>query len=125
MKTAIALLALSVLGIAGFAPAPAPQNTEKVSFEKKIQPILKKNCVKCHNDERAQKGLDLSTYKGLMKGTRDAKVIKAGKSSESILYKAIKGLPGGSKMPPGRNKSLSDSDIKLIADWIDQGAEEK
>ncbi len=123
MKTALSLLALSVLGFAGFAPTPAPQKSEKVSFEKKIQPILNKNCTKCHNADRAQKGLNLASYDGLMKGTRDAKVIKAGKSAESILYKSIKGLPGGSKMPPGKGKSLADADIKAIAEWIDQGAE--
>lgn len=124
MKTALFCLAAALLGTsASISPVQTKvQEDTKVSFAKEIQPIIKQSCLRCHSGDRASKGLDLSTHEGLMKGTRFGKVVVAGKSAESVLYKAIKGLPGGSKMPPGRSPALTDANISLIAKWIDQGA---
>lgn len=124
MKTALFCLAAAFLGTsAGLNPAPVTKvQASKTSFAKEIQPIIKQSCLKCHSGDRASKGLDLSTYEGLMKGTRFGKVVVAGKSADSVIFKSIKGLPGGSKMPPGRNAPLTEANIKLIAKWIDEGA---
>lgn len=124
MKTALFCLAAAFLGTsASISPAQTKvQDETKVSFAKEIQPIIKQSCLRCHSGDRAAKGLDLSTHESLMKGTRFGKVVVAGKSADSVIYKSIKGLPGGTKMPPGRNPALTEANIKLIAKWIDQGA---
>jgi len=124
MKTALFCLAAAFLGsTASINPVQTKvQEGAKISFVKEIQPIIKQSCLRCHSGERAAKGLDLSTHESLMKGTRFGKVVVAGKSAESVIYKSIKGLPGGSKMPPGRNPALTEANVKLITKWIDQGA---
>lgn len=123
MKFVLLAIAASTLGGAGLlAPGNPGQNTTDVSFKEKVMPILKQNCVGCHSGDRAAKGLRLDTYDNVMKGANYGKVIKPGKSAESVLVKSIKGQPGGDRMPPGRRPMLGDGSVKTITDWIDQGA---
>lgn len=123
MKLALlALAASSLAGVGLLAPVSPTQDPKQVSFKESVMPILKSNCVGCHSGDRASKGLKLDTYDNLMKGANYGKVVKPEKSAESVLIKSIKGLPGGSKMPPGRRPLMTEDKVKLIADWIDQGA---
>lgn len=65
--------------------------------------------------------LDLRTYEGLMKGSEDGPVVKAGASKDSALSWAINQTHGVKPMPM-RAPKLKDADIKTIDQWIDQGA---
>ena len=49
-------------------------------FEKKIQPILKESCYKCHSLEqsKAKGGLTLDTKTGLLKGGENGAIVKPG-----------------------------------------------
>jgi len=96
------------------ASASAPSG---VSFANDIQPILNANCIKCHGVERVKEGLDLQTYDNLMAGSNNGSVIEPGNASGSYLVELI----NNGKMP-NRGDHLSAEDIKLIEDWINQGA---
>jgi uncharacterized membrane protein len=117
MKILLAFAALGILSTGAFTnPVPA-----ELSFKNDVTPVLKKYCFNCHSGERADKGLKVDSYDRLMKGTNYGVVVKAGKSAESVIIKSVKGQPGGSKMPPGR-RTMKEAEIKILADWIDQGA---
>ncbi len=94
---------------------------DPISFKEKVAPLLKKYCINCHGPDKVEKGLRVDTYDNLMKGTRYGKIVIAGKSADSVLVKAIKKVPGASAMPPSRRK-MTDAEIKLISDWVNEGA---
>ena len=56
-----------------------------------------------------------------MKGGEHGKVVKAKKSSESKVIRAMKGQSGVDKMPPGDIR-VPASKIAVVAKWIDEGA---
>ena len=86
----------------------------QVDYATDIQPIFNNSCTSCHGNSG---GLSLSSYDNLMSNN----VVVAGNHADSELYNRIT-LPetANGDMPP--SGSLSQSDIDLIAQWIDEGA---
>lgn len=108
--------------------------SNEVSFSKDIKPILKANCIECHDGKgegSEESGLILVTYDDLMQGTKFGQVVVPGDSESSSLYRLV-GHKADPKiqMPPHhtgtvasrRMEPLSDKQIEIIKTWIDQGA---
>jgi len=83
-----------------------------------IAPIIK-GCVGCHSGPRPKHGLDLTSYKNLMKGDKEGKVVIAGKPASSRLSKAVH-RSGAAAMPPGA--PLPPASVAKIDAWIKGGA---
>ena len=66
-------------------------------------------------------GLDLSSPEGIRRGGVSGPVLVAGKGSQSLLVRRLKGLDGKPQMPMGF-KPLEATKIALVSSWIDQGA---
>ncbi|MFL2994627.1 MAG: FlgD immunoglobulin-like domain containing protein [Candidatus Neomarinimicrobiota bacterium] len=92
----------------------------QVDYNLQIQPIFDTNCTTCHN-YAGSATLNLTSFSGLINGGVSGPSIIAGDHENSLLYQRLI-LPVGSagSMPP--NVPLSQSEIDLIAQWIDQGA---
>ena len=92
----------------------------QVDYNSQIQPIFNTNCITCHQ-YGGSATLNLTSYSGLMNGGWSGASIIAGDHENSLLYQRII-LPVSTdgSMPP--NVPLSQSEIDLIAQWIDQGA---
>lgn len=92
----------------------------KETLYKDIKPILDKNCISCHNANRAQDGLRLDNYESIMKGSKHGKVVIPKDDKKSLLMQSIR----GEKKPrmPFRKPPLSKKDEDLIAKWIKDGA---
>jgi len=92
----------------------------QIDYNSQIQPIFNTNCITCHQ-YGGSATLNLTSYNGLMNGGWSGPSIVAGDHENSLLYQRII-LPVGTdgSMPP--NVPLSQSEIDLIAQWIDQGA---
>ena len=92
----------------------------QVDYESQIQTIFNNNCTSCHIYGHTS-GLNLTMYSGTMTGGNSDSTIVAGDHANSELYNRIT-LPetANGDMPP--TGSLSQSDIDLIAQWIDEGA---
>ena len=90
----------------------------QVDYDSQIQTIFNNNCTMCHGNSA---GLDLTTYNNVMDGSNNGVVITPGDHAASELYIRII-LPSSSDedMPP--QGSLSQDEIDLIAQWIDEGA---
>ena len=87
-----------------------------VDYNSQIQPIFNNYCGNCHLGNSSG-GLNLSNYNNLM----SSNTVVAGNHQISSLYDRITrpdSQPGD--MPP--SGSLSQEDIDLIAQWIDEGA---
>lgn len=107
-----------MLPLSMYAAAP-------MSFAKSVQPILKANCLQCHQPggigyERS--GLDMRTYKSLMKGTKYGKVILPGNSYNSVLVQLIEHRANPTINMPYHKHSLTPAEIDTITKWIDEGA---
>ena len=113
--------------------------TVDVSFSAQIQPLFNDHCIRCHVEggeaDLADIPLRLSqglSYDQLVNQTSvqrvDLTLVVPGNSAASLLFSkvAVDALPGfdvGDRMPL-RGPFLTPAQLDLIADWIDQGAQE-
>jgi len=106
-------------------PIAELKRTEPVDFEKEILPILKNNCLACHNQTKAKASLILETPQEILKGGDSGPGVVPGKSAESLLLK-VAAHQEDPKMPPKDNKvnaaDLKPEELALLRLWIDQGA---
>jgi mono/diheme cytochrome c family protein len=111
----LATLTIIVLALA----APAKADEKAVSFEKDVMPIFKASCVSCHKADKKKGKLDMSTYAELRKGGKQGDPVKAGDPAKSLLVEMISG-----KEPemPEKGDKLTEAQVKVISDWIKQGA---
>lgn len=96
-----------------------------VDFEKELLPILKNNCLACHNQTKAKADLVLETPQSILKGGESGPAVVPGKSAESLMLKSS-ARQAKPFMPPRDNKvnavDLTPEQLALLKLWIDQGA---
>jgi len=85
-----------------------------IDYESQIQPIFNSKCVDCHGNFG---GLDMSSYENLMNGGNSGDVVIPFDHFSSELWIRI----DSGQMPPGNN-DLTQNEVDLIAEWIDEGA---
>jgi hypothetical protein len=97
-------------------------NQETNFFEKKIRPILSKNCYECHSakSKSLKAGLLLDRKAGWVRGGKNGAVIIPGQPSKSILMNALRYDKHDLQMPP--SGKLSDSILADFDRWISMGA---
>jgi hypothetical protein len=84
--------------------------SSQVSFSKDIFPIIKINCLQCHDAKNHFGGIVIENY---------SQIAESGKSGE--LYNSIQiSSLGNAYMPRGGR--LMDCEIDLIQAWVKQGA---
>lgn len=129
----ISILAITLLVMFGFTQASKklenPQS--KISFNKNIKSVLATNCAQsnCHAGPEPWMDLNLSlenTYENIMhhtsKEVHGLRLINPFHPESSYLLQKINGNRiKGARMPYKRD-SLSEKDISLIEEWIQQGA---
>jgi hypothetical protein len=93
------------------AAAEAP-----LTYDGSVGPLLQTRCAVCHS-ANGQKGLDVTTYAGLMKGSVSGPVIVAGDPAGSLLVQVQ------SAAQPHFSQLTSD-ELKVVNDWIQAGAPE-
>jgi hypothetical protein len=89
--------------------------------EKEVLPILEKNCFQCHGESLKMANLDLRNRDAMLKGGDKGPALKPGKAADSPIYKRVAGLEQP-KMPMAPLPPLSEREITVLKDWIDQGA---
>ncbi len=97
---------------------------EEVSYQLDVYPILASRCVECHQPGGAgykASGLDLSTYEGLMKGTKHGPIVVPGEPLTSNLDVLIEGR--AQVQMPHNQRPLLKAQQRIIRGWVKQGAE--
>jgi mono/diheme cytochrome c family protein len=118
----------AVTGARAEGTLPPASDKTGVTYATDIKPIFDTSCVKCHSGDKAKARLHMDTLEGVLKGTKQGKIVVAGDSANSFMVKSIAHLTGDSDawMPPVHNKAgikaLTPEQIGLIRAWIDQGA---
>ncbi|HEY3789836.1 MAG TPA: c-type cytochrome domain-containing protein, partial [Urbifossiella sp.] len=123
VRAAILALLVSFGGTSFSADPPkAAEPAGKVSYYKDVRPIFAQNCNGCHQPAKPQGGYVMTSYADLFKaGEREKRGVVAGKPAGSYLIDQITLHDGKAEMPKGRDPLLP-LQVKLIADWIAQGA---
>ena len=102
-----------------------PEHSAAVDFERELLPVLRKNCLACHNKTTAKAGLILESPADIRKGGDTGPAAVAGKGRESLVVK-LAAHQDKPVMPPAGNKveaaNLSPTELGLLQLWIDQGA---
>lgn len=125
-------LALVVFGqkpVAAQEPTVTPikelNRETPVDFEKEILPILRRNCLACHNNTDAESDMVLETPESILKGGASGPTVVPGDSAESLLLQ-VTTFASEPIMPPEDNdvgaKRLDSHQLGLLKLWIDQGA---
>ena len=99
--------------------------TKQVSFSKSVMPILEKKCLSCHTEGKEgfeASGLSVESYGQIMKGTRNGPVIEPGYSYFSTLQIVVEHRADPSTSMPKNSAKLTEQEIQIIGEWIDQGA---
>lgn len=113
----VSLVGVSLL--AGVADA-------SVDFARDIQPILNANCVECHGGVKAAGGVSFVYEERVInaEGKSGGIVVKPGDPEESeMVYRITTDDEDDRMPPPDEHPALSDSQIKLITEWIQSGAQ--
>ncbi len=123
-----ALTAAFSFAMTASAELPPASAKTGVTYASDIKAIFDASCVKCHSGDRPKARLHMDTLAGVLKGTKEGKIVTAGDSAGSFIVKAIAHATHDhdSWMPPLDNKAgikpLTPDQIGLIRAWIDQGA---
>lgn len=101
------------------------RRSSKVDFEKEILPILRRNCLSCHNSQKAEDGVNLETPQTIAKGGDTGKMVEPKKPDSSSLFRVAAHM-SKPPMPPAGNKAgaknLNPDELALLRLWIEQGA---
>lgn len=104
------------------AVAPAAKVIWNGSYAQNVQPIFDQKCVSCHGPSKAENGLRLDSYEGVMKGTQFGPVVVPGQPFQSALVSVLKVTTDPSLRMPHGGQRLSDQDVQNITVWIQAGA---
>ena len=131
----LAVAALALVGVHSSAlvvdacgqerPAARPPQAPTTSFAEDVFPIFKGRCVDCHRpggQGYEASGLDLTTYEGVMKGTKHGPMVIAGDPDSSNLMWLLDWRASPELRMPHGTKKLSTCDRNEIRRWIREGA---
>lgn len=126
LRVATATIIAAVMGGGAVLPASeACAAQTQMSFSEDVFPIFKGRCLSCHQpggEGYEKSGLDLTTYEGLMKGTKFGPMVIAGDATDSSLMVLLDWRASPELRMPHGQKQLSTCDRNAIRDWIQEGA---
>lgn len=120
---AIAAAACAVLA-AGTCRAADPVAP---GFSKDVLPILDQHCSQCHAPGRVGVqaiGLDLTSYRGVMSGSRQGKAVIPAQPQMSPLVKVLNFNQDKYPHMPANQHELDRQDVTTISAWIAAGAKD-
>jgi hypothetical protein len=124
--TFIGGLALLVLSASWLSAA---ESGGEVDFNRDIRPILSNKCYFCHGPDEEERqggeeGLRLDTRAGAVADIGGYAAVVPGQPDKSPLVERITSDDADQRMPPAdTGKKLSPREVKLLTDWVRQGAE--
>jgi hypothetical protein len=92
-------------------------------FADVVGPMFVDRCASCHNDDKQESDLNLSTYESVMRGGESGKVIVPGDTEQSELLRRITRDPSDEEFMPAEGKTpLTARQVEIIRWWIGAGA---
>jgi hypothetical protein len=119
---AACLFALVLTSAAGRAERREQSAAAPISFNRDIRPILSNNCFACHGPDEKQREtmFHFDTKEGAF---AEDGIIVPGSAAKSMLVGRITNPDPKKHMPPPESgHALTDKQIALLKQWIDEGA---
>jgi len=132
-KRSVAALSavLGAVALCGVLPGPGPAagaTAPATSFKDDVLPVFQEHCLTCHQAPDGQgykaSGLSLTTYEGVMKGTKFGPMVIAGNPEGSNLMRLLDWEVSPQLRMPHGAKQLSACDRDAIRTWIREGAKD-
>jgi hypothetical protein len=117
------LLSASLLVAVAWSGALAAE--EQVSYKLDVQPILESHCSSCHQpggQGYEASGLDLTSYEGLMKGTKYGPIVVPGDALTSNLMVLVEGRARPEVRMPHGQRPLLKQQTEILRMWVKQAA---
>ena len=98
----------------------------EIDYAREIQPILSEHCFHCHGPDanKREAELRLDTHEGaIAKSDKHAVAIVPGDPDASEMIRRVTTKdPDDVMPPPDQHKPVSDAQVKVLREWIKQGA---
>lgn len=95
-----------------------------VDFRRDVFPLLKSHCLECHAGANSESGYRLDVHDEVLGFSTGQPLAVAGHSSDSRIIEMILSDDEGERMPPiGEGEPLTEKQVAVLRDWIDQGVE--
>jgi uncharacterized membrane protein len=113
-----------IRSLAGLAPRrpPVENLADADPYLDLVGPMLESRCVGCHNDDKREGELVMTSYESLRLGGENGAVVVGGRPEFSDLYSRIT-LPSSDSafMPAEGKPALTDAQVEIIEWWISAG----
>lgn len=91
-------------------------------FHDLVGPMLDERCSSCHNEDKRQAELVLTSYEGLLRGGETGDAVVARRPQFSELYRRITLEPDDEAFMPAEGKTpLTEAQVRIILWWIEAG----
>ena len=113
-----------IRSLAGLAPRRTITSVSAADpFADVVGPMFQERCAGCHNEDKSESDLVLTSYAGVMRGGESGRVVVAGNTDLSELLRRISLPHDDDEFMPAEGKTpLTDQQVKIIRWWIAAGA---
>jgi len=113
-----------IRSLAGLAPRRTITSVSAADpFADVVGPMFQERCAGCHNEDKSESDLVLTSYAGVMRGGESGRVIVAGNTDLSELLRRISLPHDDDEFMPAEGKTpLTDQQVAIIRWWIAAGA---
>jgi uncharacterized membrane protein len=110
--------------LAGLAPRRTITSVSTADpFADVIGPMFVERCASCHNEDKQESELVLTTYAGVMRGGESGRVVVAGNTELSELLRRITLPHDDDEFMPAEGKTpLTPEQVEIVRWWIAAGA---
>jgi uncharacterized membrane protein len=113
-----------IRALAGLAPRRVLTSVHEADpFADVVARMFQERCGGCHNRDKHENGLDLTSYAAAMRGGENGKVIVKGDTEQSELLRRISLAHDDDEFMPAEGKTpLSERQVAIVRWWIEAGA---
>jgi len=113
-----------IRSLAGLAPRRTITSVSAADpFADVVGPMFQERCAGCHNEDKSESDLVLTSYAGVMRGGESGRVVVAGNTELSELLRRISLPHDDDEFMPAEGKTpLTDQQVAIIRWWIAAGA---
>ncbi|MEM1097074.1 MAG: c-type cytochrome domain-containing protein [Bacteroidota bacterium] len=116
--------AQQLVGVEYTVAAELPSDPDSIIvYTHLVQPVLDQTCVECHNTNKIQGGLLLTTPDQIDDGGDTGPVLIPGAPYESELIRRITLPQSEQEFMPPTGEALPYHDVRILQWWIEQGAD--
>lgn len=92
-------------------------------FADVVGPMLEERCASCHNEDKAEASLTLTSFAAVMRGGESGRVVIGGNPDDSELLRRISLPPSDDAFMPAEGKTpLTAEQVEIIRWWVSVGA---